>query len=33
VGLAAEITQKLSGRAPGADRVQLAVDKAVGEIA
>ena len=33
VGLAAEITQKLSGRAPAADRVALAVDKAVGEIA
>jgi len=33
VGLAAEITQKLSGHAPGADRVALAVDKAVGEIA
>ncbi len=33
VGLAAEITQKLSGHAPGADRVVLAVDKAVGEVA
>ena len=33
VGLAAEITQKLAGRAPGADRVALAVDKAAGEIA
>jgi len=33
VGLAAEITQKLSGHAPAADRVALAVDKAVGEIA
>jgi F-type H+-transporting ATPase subunit b len=33
VGLAAEITQKLSGHAPAADSVALAVDKAVGEIA
>ena len=33
VGLATEITQKLSGRAPAADRVALAVDKAAGEIA
>jgi len=33
VGLAAEITQKLSGHAPAADRVALAVDKAAGEIA
>jgi F-type H+-transporting ATPase subunit b len=32
VGLAAEITQKLSGHTPAADRVALAVDKAVGEI-
>jgi F-type H+-transporting ATPase subunit b len=33
LGLAAEITQKLSGHAPGADRVAHAVDKAAGEIA
>jgi F-type H+-transporting ATPase subunit b len=33
VGLASEITHKLSGHAPAVDRVALAVDKAVGEIA
>ena len=33
LGLAAEITQKLAGHAPAADRVALAVDKAAGEIA
>lgn len=33
LGLAAEITQKLSGHTPAADRVALAVDKAVGEVA
>jgi F-type H+-transporting ATPase subunit b len=32
-GLAAEITQKLSGHVPATDRVAFAVDKAVGEIA
>jgi F-type H+-transporting ATPase subunit b len=32
LGLAAEITQKLAGRAPGADRVALAVDRAAGEV-
>jgi F-type H+-transporting ATPase subunit b len=33
LGLAAEITQKLSGHAPAADRVAFAVDKAAGEAA
>jgi F-type H+-transporting ATPase subunit b len=33
LGLATEITVKLAGHAPGADRVALAVDHAVGEIA
>ncbi|HEX4504127.1 MAG TPA: hypothetical protein VH722_00240 [Alphaproteobacteria bacterium] len=33
LGLATDITQKLAGHAPAADRVALAVDKAAGEIA
>jgi hypothetical protein len=32
-GLAAEITTKLAGRAPSADRVAFVVDRAAGEIA
>jgi F-type H+-transporting ATPase subunit b len=32
-GLAADITAKLAGRMPGADRVALAVDQAAGEVA